>query len=276
MRSNLALALVGSLLVGAAGASAVSAQDAPSSAAREWLDDCRDNDHDSRRARYCMVRELGWRAAGRPISVEPGENGGVRVMGWDRDSVHVVAGIQAWARSESAAQELAEGVEIETTPTLGADGPDTYRRDGWSAMFMVWVPRRSDLDLTTHNGPASVEGVVGRMEIETENGPLSLRNVGGDVRGRAQDGPLDIELQGDRWEGTGLDAETQNGPVHLTIPSGYSARLETGTVNGPMSIDFPVVMQGRINFRRISTDLGQGGPPIRARTTNGPLIIRRR
>jgi hypothetical protein len=67
-----------------------------------------------------------------------------------------------------------------------------------------------------------------------------------------------------------------NGPIELGIPEGYSAHLEFGTVNGPMTLDFPltVTIQGRVG-RRITTVLGKGGPPIRAITTNGPVALRR-
>ena len=45
------------------------------------------------------------------------------------------------------------------------------------------------------------------------------------------------------------------------VPEGYSARLETGTTNGGMTVDFPVTVEGRIG-RRLTTDLGTGGPPV--------------
>jgi hypothetical protein len=99
--------------------------------------------------------------------------------------------------------------------------------------------------------------------------------VGGDVRGRTQNGPLTVRLTGTRWDGSGLDAETSNGPVTIDVPENYSARLETGTVNGPMRVDFPITVQGRLN-RRLETTLGSGGARLRAVTTNGPLVLRRR
>ncbi|HSM16280.1 MAG TPA: hypothetical protein VK845_04680, partial [Gemmatimonadales bacterium] len=73
----------------------------------------------------------------------------------------------------------------------------------------------------------------------------------------------------------GLDAQTRNGGVSLTMPDGYSARLETGTTNGGLEIDFPVMVQGRVT-KRLSVTLGDGGPPIRAMTTNGGVHIERR
>jgi hypothetical protein len=113
------------------------------------------------------------------------------------------------------------------------------------------------------------------MQLETNNGPLSLKGVGGTVRARTTNGPLSILLTGSRWTGTGLDAETSNGPLTLRVPDGYSAHLEAETNNGPLSLGFPVTVVGRIG-KTISTDLGSGGRPIRAVTHNGPLSISRR
>jgi DUF4097 and DUF4098 domain-containing protein YvlB len=81
-------------------------------------------------------------------------------------------------------------------------------------------------------------------------------------------------LTGDSWEGRGLDVETRNGGVKVSIPEDYSAELETGTVNGRVNIDFPVTVRGQIG-RNIETKLGTGGAPIRVKTKNGGVTISR-
>ena len=69
-------------------------------------------------------------------------------------------------------------------------------------------------------------------------------------------------LSGDRWDGVGLDVETSNGGVNLTIPEGYNADLTTRTVNGGFRTDFPMTIQGELSPRHgISTTLGSGGAP---------------
>lgn len=251
----------------------------------EWLDDCR---HDSwrhgswrdNRVKHCEIRETGLKGSvrGGALTVDPGTNGGVEVEGWDRDSVAVTARIQVYARSEADADAIAREIRIEAAGrTVRAVGPEpTGRRQSWSVSFVVMVPRRTDLSLATDNGPLSVRDVTGRMDLSTENGPLSLSGVAGDVHAHAQNGPLTVRLTGNRWEGTGLDAETKNGPAVLRVPEGYNAKLDFGTVNGPMMVGFPltVTINGRITDR-ISTTLGDGGAPIRVMTTNGPMIVRR-
>ena len=251
---------------------------------RSWLDRCRDNDdgswNDRNRARYCEERTMGWRAQdGAALSVDAAPNGGVSVTGWDRDSVHVLLKVQAQGADDSEARDLAQQLRVVNDHgRLSVEGPRTRRWANWSVSFEIFAPRRVDVDLSTENGPLSVEDITGRIRLDAQNGPLSLESVGGDVRAHAQNGPLHVTLAGARWEGVGLDAETQNGPLVLEVPDGYNAELETGTVNGPMDIGFPVTVQGRIGVgsrRRITTTLGSGGPTIRAVTTNGPAVIRK-
>jgi DUF4097 and DUF4098 domain-containing protein YvlB len=258
--------------------SAIRAQDSDD----EWLDDCRHDswrDRDSR-AKHCEIRESGFKGPvrGGALTVDPGMNGGVDIIAWDRDSVAVTARIQVNARSEDDADAIAKDIRIEAGGrAISARGPEAGRRhQGWSVSFVVYVPRRTDLSISTENGPLSVHEVTGRMDLSTQNGPLSLSGVAGDVHAHAQNGPLSVRLTGDRWEGTGLDAETQNGPAVLRIPDDYNAKLDFGTVNGPMNLEFPitVTIHGRITDR-VSTTLGQGGPPVRVVTTNGPMSVRR-
>jgi DUF4097 and DUF4098 domain-containing protein YvlB len=228
--------------------------------------------------KHCEVRVVGLGKGGGPISVDPGENGAIAVEGWDSDSIEVHARIQTEGTTVDEAVALAREVRVVTSgTTIGVDGPDVTRRRSWSVSFVVYAPRRSDLKLDTYNGPIAVRDVSGRMILTAYNGPVSLDHVGGDVRARTTNGPLEIELGGDRWEGGGgLDAETTNGPVSLAIPERYSARLEFGTVNGPMTVAFPltVTIEGRVG-KRIATTLGAGGALVRIVTTNGPVDIRR-
>jgi DUF4097 and DUF4098 domain-containing protein YvlB len=113
------------------------------------------------------------------------------------------------------------------------------------------------------------------VEFKTVNGGVRIDRAAGSLRGRTTNGGVDVSLEGGAWEGEGLDVETTNGGVRVTLPSAYNARLVTGTVNGGLEVDFPVTVQGRIS-RRLDVTLGRGGPTVRATTTNGGVVIRSR
>jgi hypothetical protein len=240
----------------------------------DWLDQCRNNRWHSRPT-VCEVRHQSMRP-GAPVAIDGRENGGIAVRGWDRDSVDVELHVQAQAPTEQEAREIAAAVRVTNdNGTLHAEGPTMMNNRSWSVSYSIQVPRQTDLRLDTHNGPIAVQHVRGKMELHAINGPLALSGAGGDVHGRTSNGPLAIDLEGSKWDGAGLDAETSNGPIELTIPERYSAKLETSTMNGPMDIDIPITITGRFTGKRINTTLGDGGPTIRAVTTNGPLTVHR-
>ena len=245
----------------------------------EWCDSDSRSDRDQR-ARYCEVREFTFAAPGGVLTVDGGPNGGIDVEGWDRNEIHVVAKVQTWDRDDDDPESIAAEIEIEAGATISADGPRSRgrgRRDaGWSVSYRLMVPNRSDLDLETVNGGIGITGVNGSINFSATNGGIDLVGVGGDVRGRTTNGGIDVDLEGEQWDGSGLDVETTNGGVVISVPRDFRADLTTGTVNGGLDLDFPVTIQGRINRRRITTELNGGGPTIRAVTTNGGVTIRQR
>jgi DUF4097 and DUF4098 domain-containing protein YvlB len=247
----------------------------PDATAEEWLERCQDNDRNWDSERFCEVREVRT-ALTKALDVDGRQNGGVTVHGWDRSEIRVLAKIQTSAEEIADAKAMASRITIETTDgRIRAEGPSTARRSSWSVSYEIWAPKQTNLTIATHNGGIAIDALEGRLDLGAMNGGIRLRSVAGDVRGETTNGPLDVDLDGDQWRGTGLELRTTNGPVNLSIPQGYSARLETGTTNGGMRIDFPITIQGSIG-RRISTQLGSGGPTIRAITTNGPVTISRR
>ncbi len=239
---------------------------------RGWCDD--DWNGRDGRARSCVVYEADFDDPG-ALSLDGRMNGGVSVEGWERDFVSVRAKVWSHAEGEARAEELLGEVRLSMrSGALTADGPDTRRRESWGVSWEVMVPRSTDLEIETMNGGIAIADVDGRIDFRALNGGVSLERVSGDVEGRTTNGGVRVVLDGRRWDGRGLDVETTNGGVSVVIPEGYSADLVTGTVNGGFDLDFPVTVQGRLG-RRLETTLGEGGPRIRAVTTNGGVKLER-
>ena len=240
---------------------------------------CRNNNSGDNRARHNEIREFSVPAAGATLTVDASPNGGIKVDGEARADIMGRACVSATAATDEQARALAQRVEVvATVDRVSATGPDQQQlseREGWSVSYRLTVPTRTSLSLLSRNGGISISEVDGDISFRTTNGGVKLARLAGNVRGRTTNGGVDVDLDGATWTGDGLDVETQNGGVRMSIPSNYSARLETGTVNGGLNIEFPVTVQGRMT-RQIQTQLGSGGPLIKVRTSNGGVNIRKK
>jgi len=240
---------------------------------RGWCQSCRNNGREGI-VSHCEVRPFTFPYAKRPIAIDGGQNSGMTVMGWDRDSVRILYRVMTRAHTEERARAIAADVQLALSKGgLLPQGPfDPSNDDEWWAVeIKAWVPRASDLVLSTQNGPLAVRDVRGRMEISSTNGPMSLTDLAGAIEARTENGPLHVALAGSRWDGKGIDAEAQNGPLDLALPTSYSAHLVTGTINGPEAFDYAI--ESNRERAWINTTLGKGGPLVRVVTINGPFHI---
>jgi hypothetical protein len=238
----------------------------------QWCRDYRDGgDGES----HCEVREFTLPAP-RVLELARVANGSIEVTGGTRSDVRVRARVIGRASRVEDARRLVSEVRISTEGgRVQATGPSQGRREGWWISYRVEVPTAQDLQLDAANGSIAISDVRGRLRAHTANGSLRLSNTGGDVDVETSNGSLAIELAGSTWEGSGLRARTANGSLRLEIPEKFNATLRAGTMNGRLSVGFPLTIQGRFTDE-IDSQLGSGGPVIDVRTMNGSLTIERR
>jgi DUF4097 and DUF4098 domain-containing protein YvlB len=237
---------------------------------------CNENSwYNDRLVGNCEIREQTLAPSGGTIAIDGRQNGGVSVKGWDQNQVLVRARVQTGAPTAEEAKSLAGQIRIETSGAkIFASGPESRKDYHWDVSYEVFVPRRADLSVETQNGGIVIADVNGRIDFTALNGGVVLKRVGGAVRGSTTNGGLVIELAGDRWDGESLDVSTTNGGVIMSVPENYSAHLQTGTVNGSVSVDFPVNVEGKLK-KQVAFDLGSGGAMVKAMTTNGGVHLKR-
>ncbi len=239
---------------------------------------CSNNWSNGDKISFNEVREMTV-SPGSLLTVDGKRNGGISVKGENRTDVLVRACVQAWGETEAEARDLARGIRIETGSVIRAENMSEEMKG--SVSYQILVPRSMNLKLTAHNGGISISSVEGAIEFETKNGGVNLNDVAGDVKGRTTNGGVSVNLSGASWRGSGLDVETTNGGVNLSMPENYAARVETGTINGGFKSDFSSLNvekddndENRWNRKkRVSADLNGGGAPIRVITTNGGIKI---
>lgn len=143
------------------------------------------------------------------------------------------------------------------------------------------VIRTSDGDVTAERLQGeSVElktsdGDIGAAKIEAEkisarssDGDLDLTVSGGELVARTSDGDITVTVDGQ----IALDLTTGDGDVVLRAPRGFGAVLdlrgEHVKLGGNVSLD------GEVSTRRVSGKLGDGGPQVRVRTSDGSIAVR--
>ena len=208
--------------------------------------------------------------------IDPGQNGSVRVHGWDKSNVLVKACVQTSAPTEDEARQLASQIKItQGAGHIEAKGPHPGGRRGWSVSYEIWMPEQAETKIEAYNGSVSVEQIRGGVRFHTLNGSVKLTDVGGDVAGETTNGSVLVRVaEGSKYR-NGLRVATTNGSVRLELPDGFGAQVEASTVNGSIRTGFPITVSGEIG-RHLSFTLGDGAAAIEARTTNGSIHIERR
>ena len=238
---------------------------------------CDNNNHNDRLVSSCEMREQTVAYGGR-MSVDGGANGGVSIKGWDNGSVLIRSRVDTSGVDEGTAKSLAAQVRINwSAGQVSASGPESTHDQYWGVSYEIFVPRNADLSLKAHNGGISISDVRGNIQFDTQNGGVNLKNLAGDVEGRTTNGGLNITLAGNQWDGSKLDARTTNGGINISMPTNYNAHFETATVNGHLNANFDMTVRGNLGeiSKKLSTDIGAGGPTIHVETTNGGVNVKK-
>src|SRR5260370_10280058 len=222
------------------------------------------------------------------LQVQPHRNGGVEVMGWDKETSSVTA-CKAAAASGDAERILSQITMSIENGRVSMKGPGDD--DDWTVYLLIRTPKSATVDLETMNGPLSFYDVDGKLTARAKNGPISLKNFSGDaeitavngpisldgskgrVRIHTENGPISVELKGTTWSGTGLSADAKNGPLTLMVPSGYQSSFVVESTNyAPVSCNASICENARKTWddeqRRI--EFGSAPPMIPLSTVNRP------
>ena len=225
------------------------------------------------------------------------KRGGVAVHGWDKPDVEITVCKAVAASSQGEADDLLRQIKLQVNKgdVTVAGLPDDD--DVWVGL-LIQVPSGIAMKLTTENGPVSIQDVNGNVDAETENGPISLRHCSGTLSVAAQNGPvslkqgsgkvhlnlqngpLSVELEPGAWQGEGLDAHTQNGPLSLRVPENYRSGVKVeASWHSPFRCRLNAC-EGAVKDwdnedRNRSIRLGPSGAPtlVRISTVNGPVSI---
>lgn len=140
--------------------------------------------------------------------------------------------------------------------------------------FTVKVPAGADFHGNTVNGGVTTHGLSGPVSAHTVNGACEIETS---ASGEAStvNGNVQATL-GKVPAGEKLDFSCVNGSITLRLPTAFDAELSGSTVNGSISSDFPVTLQGKWGPRSMHATIGKGGAKLSASTVNGSIRLQQR
>jgi DUF4097 and DUF4098 domain-containing protein YvlB len=203
-------------------------------------------------------------------------NGRIDVTGTDGTEIEISAERIVRAGSEEAVNEQLKVFEMneEVTPDrISIDSSNrgiplnTHRR----VNYTVRVPRGITVRLQSSNGDLSAEALTGSFIARTSNGRIRGTELAGPTQATTLNGIVELTMAAIA-EG-GVTAETSNGRVTVALPRDAHARISARVANGSIShdgLDLQIIESSR---RRLDSRLGDGGPEVRAETSNGTVRL---
>jgi len=156
----------------------------------------------------------------------------------------------------------------------GSGGRMNVRDNDVKVDFTVEVPPGVVLVARTVNGKVEAEDLRGDIRAYSVNGDIDV-STSGVAEAKTVNGAIHARFNGGD-SSRNLEFETVNGLITLEIGDEFNADVRAATVNGGISTDFPLTVQGRFGPKRISGTIGKGGRTLALSTVNGSIEIRRR
>ncbi len=155
----------------------------------------------------------------------------------------------------------------------GGRGRMNVRKNDVQVDFTVRVPAGVNFVGRTVNGDLEALGLDGDVEAHTVNGGIDV-STAGLAEATTVNGSITASIQRADWKGT-IDFTTVNGSVTLEMPANLDCDVSISTVNGHISSDFPLTVEGRFSPRHLKGTIGKGGRTLVVKTVNGSVQIRR-
>jgi hypothetical protein len=244
-------------------------------------------------------------------------DGAVEVRSWDRPEVLIQIDERgqdkdALDKIEVVAQQKGNTIDVE----VRHPGRTTFVGIGFfvstSAKLIASVPRNTNVNIRSGDGPVMVARVTGKLDIQTQDGSIRASEIGGELVAETRDGSIQIEDVTGRVEARTGDGsirlsgtpgavrvrsgdgsivlrirsgaamtsdwtvDTGDGSVSVELPEGFAALIEADPGSGGRvrsDLKLDNVVGGTREGRAMTGVLGQGGRKLTIRTGDGTIRL---
>ena len=125
---------------------------------------------------------------GRVIEIDLKVGGKIKVTGWDKEEVHLIAEKYGrdWDSCSFSLDKTARGLKIE------AEMPFTGRNTKCGVNIILFVPEKTGLSLNTMGGEITLSGLTGDIEGTTMGGEIVLTHLEGKAKLTTMGGSIHV------------------------------------------------------------------------------------
>lgn len=201
-------------------------------------------------------------------------NGSVEIIAWDKNEVALEA--EKTARDEEGLSRM--HLRIESSPRrlfIKTEHEKKWRF--WETMnaqvhYKLMVPAGATLDrIDVVNAGIRVSGLRSSVRLEAVNGSIEADDLSGPGNFETVNGSVRVSYA-TMPTGGGIALETVNGTCKLTLPPDAAFNLDTDTVNGRISCDFPLTLESS-GKRELRGAVNGGGIRVTLDSVNGSLSV---
>lgn len=237
--------------------------------------------------------------SGGTIAINGAPNGAVRVQGWAKNEIEIVAEIEVQAPSDADLAKLAgsTGFVTDESPvkisvlTIGVhnkfglkkmpkDFPKNLLNLPFTVNYTISVPKYSDLEIDGGKGELLISGVEGSIKANFLESSARVEIIGGTTSVIIGTGSLDVAFGTRGWRGRSSDVQVAAGDLWVKLPSNMSAEidasiLKSGSIENLIPDLKPRDRKVPFTDRSIIAKAGVGGAPLKFTVGSGNMKLER-
>lgn len=204
------------------------------------------------------------------VRVTAAQEGGLSIRGWNKPHARLVICRYAVANSKQHAMRLMSMINVSSVAgEIVARGPHIDATQAWWVNMILYLPRKTAVDIEAANGGVAIRNMSGRIAAKSTSGGISVAQSSGRYRITTESGGITL----DRINGM-VDAASRDGAIALKVENGDVPSVEAKTADeGHILCTLKSCGAESMTTNRTVLRLGEGIPDFRLATTGASIYI---
>jgi hypothetical protein len=206
------------------------------------------------------------------LHVVTGQEGSVSIRGWNKPYARLIVCRHAVGQTREEARRILGSITVSHAEgDIVARGPELDETQAWWANIILYVPRKTNIEVHAANGGVAIRNVEGRVTASATRGGISVAQSSGRYDISTDSGGITLERISGR-----VSAASHGGTIALRLTPPDVPSLEVKTERpGDIVCRLDACRGGSSTWtaNRRLLRIGGGAPDYRLSTTGAPIVI---